>query len=97
MVKYLLIKYFSYSLFIFVFLAGISLFNISLGMFTQSFLIGGTAGVFVTHKYFSLLNYWVLFSNLKINRYKYMGAFYSIYLISLFLIILLLREAIAGF
>ena len=100
MIRYLFIKYFSYSFLvsisIFAFFASVSLFNISLTMFFQSFLIGGTLGIYFTYKYFAYLNYWVLFSNLRINRYKWLSTVYIIYLVILFLIIILLRSYIAG-
>jgi len=72
-------------------------YDLSLGLFWKSFFLGGTFGVFILYKYFSRRNYWVLFSNLKINNYFYLGLSYFIYQVILLTIIFTVWASVDGF
>ena len=72
-------------------LESLSRFNLSSGAIWQSFSWGGVIGLFFLNKYFSHLNYWVLYCNLKINRCIYLGFTFVIYQVLLTIIILLIE------
>ena len=100
MKKYLFKKYIIYSLIIslFILIASYSfgLSNSYISMIFQSFFIGGTLGVLFINKYFTYLNYWVLFSNLRINKYLYLGLFYCSYQLSLLILVFTIGSNING-
>lgn len=100
MKKYLLKKYIIYSFIISLFILfgsySFGLANSYVSMVFQSFFIGGILGVIFTNKYFSYLNYWVLFNNLKINKYLYLGLYFCGYQLSLIILVFTIGSNING-
>jgi len=100
MKKYLFKKYVAYSLIISLFIFFTSYFlgflNSNIGLLFQSFFIGGTIGVIFTYKYFSNLNYWILYNNLGVNKFIYLGIFFSSYQLILLIVVFTIGVRIDG-
>lgn len=98
--KYLLKKYIAYSLIVSLLILFTSYFlgftDSIIGLIFKSFFIGGTIGVILTYKYFSSFNYWVLYSNLRINKYLHLGICYLSYQFCLLIIVFMIGVNIDG-